>query len=49
LSFRKKKKDTDVDVEQETTRVVGDVQSEEDTQLKRRHVEFYHSLAMMHS
>jgi len=42
LVFRKKKKDVDADVDQETARVVGDVQSEEDTQLKRRHVEFYY-------
>ena len=46
--FRKKKKDIDADVEQETARAVSDVQSEEDTQLKRRHVELYHGLAMMH-
>jgi len=46
IVFRKKRK-ASVDVEQETTHVVSDIHSEEDLQLKRRHVEFYHGLAMM--
>ena len=32
-----------MDMEQEATRVISDGQSEEDTQLKRRLVEFYKS------
>jgi len=44
IVFRKKRKpSTAVDMEQEATRVISDGQSEEDTQLKRRLVEFYKS------
>lgn len=49
MSFRKKKKDIDAEGDQEATRAVGDVQSEEDIQLKRRHDEFYHGSAMTYS
>ena len=37
ISSKKKKGSVAVDVEQEATAVTSDVQSEEDTQLKRRH------------
>ena len=40
MSRKKKQRSTVVDTEQETVNVISDVQSEEDTQLKRRHVQF---------